>query len=100
MSPELQSLTRLAVAYGIEPQWYDIWGHAHEVSEATLRAALTAMHVATATVVIFVIAFLPFSRSIGSLVPLPLEQPRCHGGVAPAKTPDRPVAYQDFERTS
>ncbi len=45
MSPELQSLTRLAVAYGIEPQWYDIWGHAHEVSEATLRAVLAAMHV-------------------------------------------------------
>jgi (1->4)-alpha-D-glucan 1-alpha-D-glucosylmutase len=45
MSPERQSLLRLAVAYGIEQQWYDIWGHAHEVSEATLRAVLAAMHV-------------------------------------------------------
>ena len=45
MSAELQSLIRLAVACGIEPQWYDIWGHAHEVSEATLRAVLAAMHV-------------------------------------------------------
>ena len=43
--PELAGLKQLAVAYGIEPQWYDIWGHAHEVAEATLRAVLAAMHV-------------------------------------------------------
>ena len=47
MSPELQALTRLAAAYGIEPQWHDIWGHAHEVSEPNLRALLAAMNVQT-----------------------------------------------------
>ncbi|HTS51857.1 MAG TPA: 4-alpha-glucanotransferase [Burkholderiales bacterium] len=43
--PELERLKQLAAEYGIEPQWYDIWGQAHEVSEATLRALLAAMHV-------------------------------------------------------
>ena len=43
--PDIPALRRLAAEYGIEPRWYDIWGHAHEVSEATLRALLAAMHV-------------------------------------------------------
>jgi len=41
----MQALTRLATAYGIEPRWHDIWGHTHDVSAATLRALLAAMHV-------------------------------------------------------
>jgi (1->4)-alpha-D-glucan 1-alpha-D-glucosylmutase len=43
--PELARLKQLAAAYGVELHWYDIWGHAHEVSEVTLRAVLAAMHV-------------------------------------------------------
>jgi (1->4)-alpha-D-glucan 1-alpha-D-glucosylmutase len=43
--PDVADLKRLAVACGIEPQWYDIWGHAHEVSEPNLRALLAAMKV-------------------------------------------------------
>jgi 4-alpha-glucanotransferase len=43
--PDIAALKRLAAVYDIEPRWYDIWGHAHEVSEATLRAVLAAMHV-------------------------------------------------------
>jgi (1->4)-alpha-D-glucan 1-alpha-D-glucosylmutase len=42
---ELSKLKQLGAAYGVELQWYDIWGHRHEVSEATLRALLTAMRV-------------------------------------------------------
>lgn len=43
--PDFAGLVRLAAACGIEPQWHDIWGHAHEVSELNLRALLVAMKV-------------------------------------------------------
>ena len=43
--PDFAALRQLAAAYGIQAQWYDIWGHAHQVSERTLRALLSAMHV-------------------------------------------------------
>jgi 4-alpha-glucanotransferase len=43
--PDNAALKRLAAACGIEPQWYDIWGQAHEVSDPNLRALLAAMNV-------------------------------------------------------
>ena len=41
----LGPLSRLALAQGIHLAWHDIWGNAHQVPAATLRALLTAMHV-------------------------------------------------------
>jgi len=43
--PDVAALKRLAAACGIEPLWHDIWGHAHEVPEPSLRALLAAMKV-------------------------------------------------------
>ncbi len=46
---DVEALSHLAHAYGIEPFWHDIWGGRHEVTHETLRALLGAMHVPAAT---------------------------------------------------
>jgi 4-alpha-glucanotransferase len=40
-----ETLRRLAAAHGIAPEYRDVWGHAHRVSDAVLRDILAAMHV-------------------------------------------------------
>jgi 4-alpha-glucanotransferase len=40
-----ESLRRLAAAHGIAPEYRDVWGHTHRVSDAVLRDILAAMHV-------------------------------------------------------
>ena len=46
---DVEALSQLAQAYGIEPAWHDIWGGRHDVTHETLRALLGAMHVPAAT---------------------------------------------------
>jgi 4-alpha-glucanotransferase len=44
-----EMLQRIAAAYGIAPEYHDVFGKAHTVSDATLRAILAAMHVDAAS---------------------------------------------------
>ena len=46
---EREILERLARSHEIAPDYYDIWGHRHEVPDASLRALLAALGVHAAT---------------------------------------------------